>query len=232
HIGQGTILLNFFNRIVLDEVDRMLDMGFITDVESILSKVSKSRQSLFFSATMDKKIESLIKRFGNDPVTVSTREGNTADGVEQNVVYYSGASEKIDKLHDILIGVGCTKTIIFDETKRSVEKLGRELHSRGFKVDYIHGDKSQAQRARAIKQLKSDEINVLVATDVAARGIDVPDVSHVINYSTPASYEDYVHRIGRTARAGKTGFALTFLGAETKSAAKTRSPRYTEPRLQ
>jgi len=217
HIGQGTLLLNFFNRVVLDEVDRMLDMGFVNDVESILSKTHINRRSFFFSATMEPKIEALIKKYGNAPETVSVREGNTADGVEQEVVYFSGPAQKIDKLHDLLIAPGCTKTIIFDDTKRSVEKLGRELYARGFKVDHIHGDKSQAQRARAIKRLKSDEISVLVATDVAARGIDVSDVSHVINYSAPASYDDYVHRIGRTGRAGKTGHAFTFLPAAVAS---------------
>ena len=111
----------------------------------------------------------------------------------------------------MLIAEGCNRTIIFDETKRSVERLGKELHARGFKVDEIHGDKSQAHRSRALQRLKNDEINILVATDVAARGIDVSDITHVINYSTPNSYDDYVHRIGRTGRAGKGGIALTFL---------------------
>ena len=144
-------------------------------------------------------------------MTISTKEGLTVDSVSQNVVYYSGTNDKIEKLHDLLIGGTCTKTIIFDDTKRAVERLGRELSARGFKVDEIHGDKTQAQRTRAIKRIKSDEIDILVATDVAARGIDVSDITHVINYSTPNSYDDYVHRIGRTGRAGKTGFALTFL---------------------
>jgi superfamily II DNA/RNA helicase len=211
HIQQGTLYLPLFNFVVLDEVDRMLDMGFINDITDILSKVSANRQSLFFSATMEPRIAKLIERFAKDPVTVSTKEGLTVDSVSQNVVYYSGNNDKIDKLHELLINGECSKTIIFDDTKRAVERLGRELHARGFKVDEIHGDKSQAQRARAIKRIKSDEINILVATDVAARGIDVSDITHVINYSTPNTYDDYVHRIGRTGRAGKTGFALTFL---------------------
>ena len=213
HLRQGTLQLRFFNYAVLDEVDRMLDMGFINDITSILGELNPVRQSLFFSATMEPKIERLIKGFAKDPVTVSTVLGTTADGVNQNVVYYSGTNDKLDKLHELLIKPGCSKTIIFDDTKRAVERLGRELNQRGFKVDYIHGDKSQAQRARAIKQLKTAEIDVLVATDVAARGIDVADVSHVVNYSTPNSYDDYIHRIGRTGRAGKTGYALTFLPA-------------------
>ena len=211
HVRQGTLLLPFFNFAVLDEVDRMLDMGFINDIGDILSKISKDRQSLFFSATMEPKIEKLIQKFSRDPVTVSVKEGATVDNVSQNVVYYSGSNDKMDKLHDLLIGAECSKTIIFDDTKRAVERLGRELNARGFKVDEIHGDKSQAQRSRAIKRLKADEINILVATDVAARGIDVSDITHVINYSTPNTYDDYCHRIGRTARAGKSGIALTFL---------------------
>jgi superfamily II DNA/RNA helicase len=213
HLRQGTLLLKFFNYTVLDEVDRMLDMGFINDITSILAETNPVRQSLFFSATMEPKIERLIKGFSKDPVTVSMVQGSAADGVDQNVVYYKGNADKIEKLHELLIKPGCSKTIIFDETKRAVERLGRELNERGFKVDHIHGDKSQAQRARAIKRLKTAEIDVLVATDVAARGIDVADISHVVNYSTPNSYEDYVHRIGRTGRAGKTGCALTFLPA-------------------
>ncbi len=211
HIQQGTLPLSLFNFVVLDEVDRMLDMGFINDITSILGRVSPVRQSLFFSATMEPKIARLIEQFSKDPVTVSTKEGSTVDSVSQNVVYYGGNLEKMDKLHDVLIAGDCGKTIIFDDTKRAVGRLGRELAARGFKVDEIHGDKSQAQRSRALQKLKNDEINILVATDVAARGIDVSDITHVINFSTPNSYDDYVHRIGRTGRAGKGGIALTFL---------------------
>lgn len=211
HIQQGTLPLSMFNFVVLDEVDRMLDMGFIDDISDILSRVSQQRQSLFFSATMEPRVAKLIERFAKEPVTVSTKEGATVDSVSQNVVYYSGTNDKIDKLHDVLIGAECSKTIIFDDTKRAVERLGHELKSRGFKVDEIHGDKTQAQRSRAIKRLKTDEIDILVATDVAARGLDVTDITHVINYSTPNTWDDYVHRIGRTGRAGKGGFALTFL---------------------
>jgi len=160
---------------------------------------------------MEPEIAKLIEKFARNPKTISTRVGATVDSVSQNVVWYNSVSDKIDKLHEILIGNNCGKTIIFDDTKRSVERLGKELQERGFKVDRIHGDKSQSQRSRAIKRLKTDEINILVATDVAARGIDVSDITHVINFSQPNTYDDYVHRIGRTGRAGKTGQALTFL---------------------
>lgn len=211
HIGQGTLDLSRFNRVVLDEVDRMLDMGFIRDITAILSKVNPSRQSLFFSATMEAETESLIRRFSRDPVTVSTKTGVTADSVNQDVVWYTDKNDKIEKLHDLLISGVCGKTIIFDDTKHAVERLCKELVARGFNADRIHGNKSQAQRTRAISRFKSGEIDILVATDVAARGIDVSDVTHVINFSQPVTYDDYIHRIGRTGRAGKTGQALTFL---------------------
>ncbi len=211
HLGQGTLRLEHFNLLVLDEVDRMLDMGFIVPIRFILNKVSKERQSLFFSATMEPKVSALIEGFSKSPVHISVKTGVTAAGVSQDVVYYKAAEEKIQKLHDILIENPGDKTIIFDDTKIDVEKLGRELHARGFRVDQIHGNKSQAQRSRALLRLKTNEIDVLVATDVAARGIDVADVSRVINYSAPCTYDDYIHRIGRAGRAGKTGQALTFL---------------------
>jgi superfamily II DNA/RNA helicase len=211
HIGQGTLNLARFNRVVLDEVDRMLDMGFIRDITAILSKVNPDRQSLFFSATMEGETERLIAKFARDPVTVSTKTGVTADSVNQDVVWYRGKEDKIGKLHDLLISQGRGKAIIFDDTKHQVEKLCKELVARGFSADRIHGNKSQAQRSRAISRLKSGEIDILVATDVAARGIDVADITHVINYSQPTTYEDYVHRIGRTGRAGKAGQAYTFL---------------------
>ena len=211
HLQQGTLQLSNINFTVLDEVDRMLDMGFINDIKSIFTRIPKNRQSLFFSATMEPGIAALIETFAKDPVTISVKEGATVDSVSQDIIYYSGNEDRISKLHDLLISRGCEKTIIFDDTKRSVERLGKELKARGFKVDQIHGNKSQSQRARAIKGLKTNEIDILVATDVAARGIDVSDITHVINYSQPNTYDDYVHRIGRTGRAGKTGHAFTFL---------------------
>jgi ATP-dependent RNA helicase RhlE len=212
HMSRGTLNLNDFNYVVLDEVDRMLDMGFINDVRSILDTLSSERQSLFFSATMDNKISSLIQSFSNDPVSIQLKTGNTSENVHQDVVHFSGHSDKIDKLHDILNMKEATKIIVFDETQRSVEALSIELATRGFKSDAIHGGKTQGQRERALRRFKKSEIDVLVATDVAARGIDVADISHVVNYTTPQSYEDYVHRIGRAGRAGKVGYALTFVG--------------------
>jgi len=189
----------------------MLDMGFIDDIRFLLDNINQDRQSFFFSATLDPKIKTLINTFSNDPVTISVKTGDTSDNVEQNVIYYQHNSQKLDKLHDILIDDSVGKTLVFDETKRGVEKLGQELIERGFKVDALHGDKSQGQRARALRRFKNNEVNILVATDVAARGIDVADITHVINYSQPNSYDDYTHRIGRAGRAGNTCFALTFV---------------------
>lgn len=211
HMERGTLDLSGFNKIVLDEVDRMLDMGFINDVRSILSGLAAERQSFFFSATLDNRVKTLIESFLQDPVTISVKTGETSDNVEQNIVSYVSKSEKLEKLHDLLVDESIGKALIFDDTQRSVEQLSNELIGRGFMADAIHGGKSQSQRQRALKRFKSSNINVLVATDVAARGIDVSDITHVINYSTPQSYEDYVHRIGRAGRAGRTGFALTFI---------------------
>jgi superfamily II DNA/RNA helicase len=214
HIERGTLDLSSFNTVVLDEVDRMLDMGFVEDVTDILGKLSADRQSFFFSATLDRKVRELIDFFATDPVTVSVTNGTTIDTVEQDIVPYEGMDNKIEQLHTILNKPEVTKAIIFDDTQRAVERLARELQSRGFKADDIHGGKSQAQRQRALNRFKKDEVTILVATDVAARGIDVKDVSHVVNYSTPQTYDTYIHRIGRAGRAGATGYALTFVTDE------------------
>ena len=205
HMDRGTLKLDGFNMIVLDEVDRMLDMGFVNDVSIILDAMARPRQSFFFSATMDTRVQNLIGTFSSDPKTVSVKSGDSSENVNQDVVRFSGNHEKIDKLHDILIRQEVDKVIVFDET------LSNELVARGFSADAIHGGKSQGQRQKALDKFKSSKTKILVATDVAARGIDVADISHVINYSQPQSYQDYVHRIGRAGRAGKIGHALTFV---------------------
>jgi superfamily II DNA/RNA helicase len=211
HAERGTLDLSKYDVVVLDEVDRMLDMGFIHDMQEILTQLSTPRQSLFFSATMDHAVRKLIDNFSVDPVMITVKTGDTAESVDQNVIGYTSSSDKIEKLHETLIQEHVEKVVVFDETQRSVESLSIDLVARGFKVDAIHGGKSQAQRQRALRRFKNSEINILVATDVAARGIDVADISHVINYSQPQTYDDYVHRIGRAGRAGKTGYALTFV---------------------
>jgi ATP-dependent RNA helicase RhlE len=211
HVERGTLNIASFNIIVLDEVDRMLDMGFINDMRKILSQVSSNRQSFFFSATLDAKVRDLVGTFAKDPVTIMLKTTSTSENINQNVIKYVSSSEKIDKLHDTLISGEVKKVIVFDETQRNVERLGKELIARGFQADSIHGGKSQGQRQRALKRFKDNEVKILVATDVAARGIDVIDVSHVINYSLPQTYDDYIHRIGRAGRAGRIGHALTFV---------------------
>lgn len=211
HMERGSVDLSLFNIAVLDEVDRMLDMGFVNDMRTILRSMNPVRQSFFYSATMDSKVKALINEFSNDPVMVSVKTGDTSDNVEQDVVMYGHVSEKIEKLHDVLNSMNNAKFLIFDETQRSVERLSKELENRGFKADSIHGGKTQGQRTRALSKFKSNHTSILVATDVAARGIDISDITHVINYTTPQSYSDYVHRIGRAGRAGRAGTALTFV---------------------
>ena len=212
HMEQGTLDISNVNIVILDEVDRMLDMGFIIPIREILSKVpTEGRQSFFFSATMDPRVRGIIDGFTSDPLHVMVKSGETAESVEQDVVRYRGPLEKIDKLHQLLIEDQVQKAVIFDDTQRAVEKLSNELLARGFKTDAIHGGKSQSQRQRALKRFKENDVTVLVATDVAARGIDISDITHVVNYSTPQSYSDYVHRVGRAGRAGRTGYALTFI---------------------
>jgi ATP-dependent RNA helicase RhlE len=202
--------------VVLDEVDRMLDMGFLPDVKNILECVATERQCLFFSATMDTRIRALIDTFTHNPVTVSLKPSSSSDLVHQDVIAYSVKEEKLPKLQALLEQPHVTKVIVFDDTKYGVERLSKQLVTAGFAANSIHGGKTQGQRQRALAQFKNDEISILVATDVAARGIDVSGISHVINFSLPQSYNDYIHRIGRAGRAGETGFAFTFVEESTR----------------
>lgn len=203
--------LSGFGNIVLDEVDRMLDMGFINDIKYLVALMQSPRQSLFFSATMPREIAELAKRFLNDPVTIAIKSRATAENVEQDVVQVGPREDKIEVLHNLLLKPEFQKVLIFGRTKHGVDKLVHRLEDRGFKADSIHGDKSQSQRQRALRRFSQDEISILVATDVAARGLDIPDVTHVINFELPENYEDYIHRIGRTGRGSKKGNALTFI---------------------
>jgi ATP-dependent RNA helicase RhlE len=199
-----------FSVVVLDEIDRMLDMGFINDVRFILNQLPQDRQSLGFSATMPADIRSLLSQFLTDPVTVSIASGVSALNINQDVVRTKGRL-KADVLHELLIKSGFDKVLVFGRTKHGIDKLSKDLTSRGFRVAAIHGNKNQSQRQRALTEFKQNQLKVLLATDIASRGLDIDDITHVINYDLPESYEDYVHRIGRTARAGKSGTALTFI---------------------
>lgn len=200
-----------FETVVLDEADRMVDMGFITDVRYIISLLPRERQSLFFSATIDGKVRDIIGNFVNNPVMVSVKTRDTAENITQSVVKVIDRSKKVDQLHQMLISEGFEKVLVFARTKFGVQKLSDELIQRGFRADAIHGNKNQNQRIRTLDRFKRSEIQILIATDVASRGLDIPNVSHVINYDLPESYEAYIHRIGRTGRADKKGIALTFV---------------------
>ncbi|HEX6977077.1 MAG TPA: DEAD/DEAH box helicase [Patescibacteria group bacterium] len=204
--------LNFseFKNIVLDEVDHMLDMGFIDDVNDIVGKLSSSRQSLFFSATLNPKIQSVMARLLRNPVIIQIASNAPTANVDQDIIRLNG-KPKVEVLHEMLIKDEFKKVLIFGRTKYGVENLSRELSYRGFRAASIHGNKTQGQRQRAITDFKNDYIQILLATDIASRGLDINNVTHVINYDLPESYEDYVHRIGRTGRAGKKGKAYTFI---------------------
>lgn len=211
HLERGTLQLKNCNYVVLDEVDRMLDMGFIADIREVIGRTNPMRQSLFFSATSNPKIRSLMDDLTNDPVEITIAAVAASSNVHQDVIRYTAQADKMEKLHDLLIGDLATKVIIFDETQRNVERLTTELTDRGFKTVAIHGGKTQGHRQRALKQFKLNEVSIMVATDVAARGLDVSDITHVVNYSVPQQYEDYIHRVGRAGRAGRTGYAFTFV---------------------
>ncbi len=203
--------LGTFGNIVLDEVDRMVDIGFIKDIEFLISLMPRERQSLFFSATVDGKTEQILNKFVDKAVTVSVKKQETAASVDQDIVKVTYGANKVELLHDLLIQEEFKKVLVFGRTKWGVEKLSNVLRDRGFRAAALHGNKTQGQRQRALTQFKRNEIQVLLATDVASRGIDIDDITHVINYDAPATYDDYVHRIGRTGRAGKKGKALTFV---------------------
>jgi ATP-dependent RNA helicase RhlE len=205
-------LINFskYNAIVLDEVDTMLDMGFINDIKSIISKLPQKRQSLFFSATISNHIKDIMDRFLHNPVLISVKTRQSAENVNQNIVKVDPRN-KIEQLHDLLIKPEFNKVIIFTRTKRATDQLSKTLKERGFDVATIHGDKTQGHRKKALSLFKNDNVKILLATDVVSRGIDIDDVSHVINFDLPQTYEDYIHRIGRTGRASKIGQAITFV---------------------
>jgi ATP-dependent RNA helicase RhlE len=211
HVERGTLALGQFNIAVLDEVDRMLDMGFVDDVRLLLNHLADKRQSFYFSATMDDRVSGLIRTFSPQAETVHVKAGDTSANVHQDIVRCNNPSEKPNKLHDLLLHPDTEKAIVFEETQRGVERLEKELTERGFMVASIHGGKSQGQRARALRGFKANDVKILIATDVAARGLDVADITHVINYTQPQTYSDYIHRVGRAGRAGRIGYAFTFV---------------------
>src|SRR5438045_7903974 len=212
--GRGKIMLNDCNLLVIDEADRMLDMGFIPDIEEICSKLPKSRQTLLFSATMPPPIQKLAAKFLNDPKRVEVARPATANvNIEQRLVE-TRQDKKRDVLRDILRHEEFKNAIVFANRKTTVRELASSLKRSGFAVGQIQGDMEQAQRIAEFDRFKSGEITILVASDVAARGLDVKGVSHVINFDVPWQPDDYIHRIGRTGRAGMTGIAITLAARE------------------
>jgi superfamily II DNA/RNA helicase len=211
-VDRRMVALRDYNTIVLDEVDRMVDIGFIRDIRTIIGALPSVRQSLFFSATVSGQVSGILSTFTTDPVTISVKVKDTVESVDQNIIRVKSKEEKLSTLHTLLKKAEFSKVLIFGRTKWNVEKLARSLSDSGFSVGSIHGNKSQNQRIRVLTEFKENRLQILVATDVASRGLDISDVSHVINFDEPESYDDYVHRIGRTGRANKGGVALTFVG--------------------
>lgn len=216
-MDRGAISLHDTEQLVLDEADQMLDLGFIQALRRIANALPQERRTMLFSATMPKQMNALAASYLNNPVRIEVSPpGKTVDRITQSV-HFVTRDQKLPMLIDMLDGHRDERGIIFGRTKHGSEKLARTLEGRGFAVASIHGNKSQGQRDRAIKAFREGQVKVLVATDVAARGIDIPDVKHVYNFDLPNVPDLYVHRIGRTARAGADGAAVAFCTAEEMS---------------
>jgi len=210
-IEDGALAISKFNNIVIDEADRMVDIGFIADIKYFISRLPQTRQSLFFSATIPPKVKLILGSFVRNPITISVKVKESIENIRQDIIKVTDSQGKVDQLQDLLSQEGFNKVLIFGRTKWGVQRLSDELARRGFRAGAIHGNKSQNQRQRVLNDFKNSRISILLATDVASRGLDIEDVSHVINYDLPNTFEDYIHRIGRTGRANKKGVALTFV---------------------
>src|SRR5687768_59517 len=215
--GQGLVDLKSLEVFVLDEADRMLDMGFIHDVKRVISQLPRKRQTLFFSATMPREAQELADQLLHDPETVAvTPPATTAERVDQEV-FFVEKSDKRALLVDVLRDTAMRRVLVFSRTKHGANRIAEHLVKAHIGAEAIHGNKSQNARERALANFKAGKIRVLVATDIAARGIDIDDVTHVVNFDVPEVPETYVHRIGRTARAGASGMALTFVEVEERA---------------
>ena len=211
-VNRKALDLRNFNTLILDEFDRMLDMGFVHDVKKIIYGMQRRKHTLLFSATVNKSQQSMIDNILNNYVTVKLSSGeSTGDNIDQDIIRIGLDDDKFKILKEMLQKKEFEKVLLFEETKHKVNKLCAKLNKSGIKSDQIQGNKSQNARQKALSAFKKGEIKVLVATDVAARGIDVNDITHVINYQRPLTFDTYIHRIGRTGRAGKIGKAFTFI---------------------
>ena len=210
-LGQRRVIrFDGMDTLILDEVDRMLDMGFIGDIKHIVDQIPQTRQTLFFSATVNRNVETLINSFLKEPIKISIESKSASCHVDQDIVRVQrGLKEQ--KLHEMMALPEFKKVLIFGATHMIVDKLSDSLYQKGFKAQGLHGGKRQSLRQTIVKKFKENQFNILVATDVAARGLDIADISHVINYDKPNNYQDYIHRIGRTGRGNSKGFALTFV---------------------
>lgn len=213
-IKRNSFKPQYVSTVVLDEADRMLDMGFINDIRNILSKVPKERHTLFFSATMSTEANKIVNDFLKNPAIISVKKKDTTDSIAQDVIMFNH-SDKYNILTNLLSKAEFKRVIIFGSMKHSVEKLSKELNQSGIKSESLHGNKNHTQRQKALTRFKAGQSQVLVATDVAARGIHIDRVTHVINYDLPNTFNDYIHRIGRTGRGNEKGMALTFIPTNT-----------------
>jgi ATP-dependent RNA helicase RhlE len=215
-MNQGFINLQHVEYLILDEADRMLDMGFINDINKILAKIPNERQTIFFSATVSPVIMKLAEKILKNPVKVSVTPVSSASVLVKQSVYYVTKEDKKSLLKHLLKDGTIAHALVFTRTKRGADRVVKELNKSSIKAEAIHGDKSQNARERALKGFKDRSIRILVATDIASRGIDVDKLTHVINYELPEQAETYVHRIGRTGRAGSSGFALSFCNPDER----------------
>jgi ATP-dependent RNA helicase RhlE len=216
-MNQGQVQLSAVEVFILDEADRMLDMGFINDIKKITNQLPKKRQTLLFSATMPKTVQGLVNKLLNDPVRVEvTPEATTAEKVEQNVMFVTKANKR-HLLSTLMSDQKMSRVLVFTRTKHGADRVAKHLNQNGITADAIHGNKAQNYRQRALKSFADGKVRALVATDIAARGIDVDGISHVVNFDLPNEPESYVHRIGRTARAGSTGIAISFCDQDERA---------------
>lgn len=218
HATLGNVNLSNIEFLVLDEADRMLDMGFIDDVQAILQKLPKKRQTMLFSATMSPAVKELAKKILTQHEVISVAKQNATADTVNHVVYPVPEHKKAELFVELIERDNWFKVLVFTSTKRQADELKIKLKESGIKAGLVHGDKSQGTRRRALADFKSDKIQVLISTEISARGLDIQGLEHVVNYNLPYLAEDYVHRIGRTGRAGNKGQAISFVSREEERA--------------